>query len=178
MQNFVGQMIRVASAMGFRIEQPFVRELRNDAAASYADMLENIKSSTNPMLIFCVATNNRMDRYSAIKKKCCVDRPVPTQVVLAKSLQNKNAMSIATKIVIQMNCKIGGIPWSIPIPLKGLMVVGFDVCHDTNTKDKDFGKYSIFNILSVKTFSNSVKFKCHVCRSYGGIARSSLWAIL
>ncbi|XP_008216870.1 piwi-like protein Siwi isoform X2 [Nasonia vitripennis] len=138
-QNFVGQMIRVASTMGFRIEQPYVREIRNDQAASYADILENIKSTSNPMLIFCVATNNRMDRYAAIKKKCCVDRPVPTQVVLAKSLQNKNAMSIATKIVIQMNCKIGGIPWSIPIPLKGLMVVGFDVCHDTNSKDKDFG---------------------------------------
>lgn len=140
-------MIQVAQAMGFRIEQPYYRDLRSDHASQYAEMLEEIKRRSTPMLIFCVATNNRMDRYSAIKKKCCVDRPVPTQVVLAKSLRNKNAKSIATKVVIQMNCKIGGIPWSIPIPLKGLMVVGFDVCHDTNSKEKDFGTYLIFHIL-------------------------------
>jgi len=36
-------------------------------------------------------------------------------------------MSIATKVVVQMNAKLGGEPWSIKLPLKGLMVVGFDV---------------------------------------------------
>lgn len=126
--------------MNFDIEQPYVYELHTDQAAVYAETLEIVKSKRNPMLIFCVATNNRLDRYSAIKKKCCVDRPVPTQVVLAKSLQAKSQMSIATKVAIQMNCKIGGIPWIVNIPLTSLMVVGFDVCHDTNSRNKDYGK--------------------------------------
>ncbi|KAF7990958.1 hypothetical protein HCN44_000763 [Aphidius gifuensis] len=39
-----------------------------------------------------------------------------------------------------MNCKIGGYPWSIAIPMKGLMVIDFDVCHGTNQKGKDFGE--------------------------------------
>lgn len=129
--------------MNFDIEQPYVYELNNDQAAMYAETLELVKSKRNPMLIFCVATNNRLDRYSAIKKKCCVDRPVPTQVVLAKSLQAKSQMSIATKVAIQMNCKIGGIPWIVNIPLTSLMIVGFDVCHDTNSRNKDFGKNSL-----------------------------------
>ena len=134
-------LMRVAGGMGFQINHPHVEELRDDGPSSYATMLENVKSNRNPMLIFCIATNNRLDRYSAIKKKCCVDRPVPTQVVLAKNLQpGKSQMSIATKVAIQMNCKIGGIPWTVTIPLTGLMVVGFDVCHDTNSKNKDFGK--------------------------------------
>lgn len=131
--------------MNFIIDDPFVFELRDDSPAEYANMLERVKSQVNPLLIFCVTSNNRGDRYSAIKKKCCVDRPVPTQVVLAKNLKSgKSQMSIATKIAIQMNCKIGGVPWSLSIPLKSLMVVGFDVCHDTNLRGKDFGKLSDF----------------------------------
>ncbi|XP_058800453.1 WASH complex subunit 4-like [Phymastichus coffea] len=139
-QSFVHTLTRVAQKMNFTIEEPYVIDMRDDNPATYANMLEQVKSQNNPMLIFCVASNNRGDRYSAIKKKCCVDRPVPTQVVLAKSLKpGKSQMSIATKVAIQMNCKIGGIPWSVSIPLQGLMVVGFDVCHDTNMKGKDFG---------------------------------------
>lgn len=48
-------------------------------------------------------------------------------------------MSIATKVAIQMNCKLGGAPWAVQVPLSGLMVVGYDVCHDTSDKQKSFG---------------------------------------
>lgn len=88
--------------------------------------------------------NNRIDRYSAIKKKCCVDRPVPSQVYLQKNLTHRNVMSIATKVAIQMNCKLGGAPWRIDLPIDGFMVIGFDVCHDTANPGKDFGKHFVF----------------------------------
>lgn len=127
--------------MGFKIRQPRMYEMRDDSVNTYANCIEDVKSKMNPQLILCIASNNRGDRYAAIKKKCCVDRPVPTQVVLQKCLNAKQAMSIATKIAIQINCKIGGIPWCVSIPMQGLMVVGFDVCHDTNSKSKDFGIY-------------------------------------
>ena len=127
--------------MGFNIGQPKYYEMRDDNVNTYAQAIEDVKSKTNPQLILCVASNNRGDRYSAIKKKCCVDRPAPTQVVLAKCLNAKQVMSIATKVAIQINCKIGGVPWTLSIPLQGLMVVGFDVCHDTNSKGRDFGKF-------------------------------------
>jgi hypothetical protein len=42
---------------------------------------------------------------------------VPTQVIVAKSLTAKGVMSIATKVAIQMCCKIGGAPWTVEIPL-------------------------------------------------------------
>lgn len=61
-------------------------------------------------------SNNKGDRYAAIKKKCCVERPVPSQVVTKRSMTNKGVMSIATKIAIQLNCKIGGAPWSVKTP--------------------------------------------------------------
>lgn len=30
----------------------------------------------------------------------------------------KGNMSIATKIAIQINCKIGGAPWTVPVPVQ------------------------------------------------------------
>jgi hypothetical protein len=46
---------------------------------------------------------------------------VPSQMVLAKTLnKQKNLMSVATKIAIQMNCKMGGVVWSVQIPVSVL----------------------------------------------------------
>lgn len=58
---------------------------------------------------------------------------------MSRNLDSKGAMSIATKVAIQMNCKLGGAPWALQIPLTGLMVVGYDVCHDTSDKSRSFG---------------------------------------
>lgn len=122
------------------MERPKIHSIRDDRPGTYSETLEHILSKKIPQLVFCVVSNNRSDRYSAIKKKCCVDRPVPSQVCLFKTMTHRNVMSIATKIAIQMNCKLGGAPWCVDIPMDGLMIVGFDVCHDTTVKTKDFGK--------------------------------------
>jgi aubergine len=42
-------------------------------------------------------------------------------------MNHKNVGSIATKIAIQINAKLGGIPWMIKLPVKGLMTVAFDI---------------------------------------------------
>ena len=50
-----------------------------------------------------------------------------SQVVTATVLKKwvpKGIQSVATKIAIQMACKLGGEPWTVPIPVKGLMVIG------------------------------------------------------
>lgn len=126
--------------MSFFVSQPRVIDMRRDYASNYTDELENILSRSTPQLICCVAQRSRADVYASIKKKCCVDRPVPSQVILAKNLASKGAMSIATKVAIQMNCKIGGAPWTMDFGMAGLMVVGFDVCHDPNQRGTDFGE--------------------------------------
>lgn len=128
-------------AVSFRVDKPQTQYLREDKSSTYAELLEGILSKNTPDLVFCIVSNNRSDRYAAIKKKCCVDRPVPSQVFLQKNLNGRNTMSIATKVAIQMNCKLGGAPWSINHSIKGLMAIGFDVCHDSNTKGKDFREY-------------------------------------
>lgn len=47
-------------------------------------------------------------------------------------------MSIATKVAIQINCKMAGSPWTVAMPLSNLMVVGYDVCRDTANKGRCF----------------------------------------
>lgn len=42
---------------------------------------------------------------------------VPSQVMLSKNLNDpKRSMSIASKMMIQMSCKLGGAPWRVAIP--------------------------------------------------------------
>ena len=55
---------------------------------------------------------------SAIKRMCCVANAVPTQVIIHKNIIRDNVMSVAVKVALQINCKLGGAPWTVDIPLK------------------------------------------------------------
>lgn len=82
--------------------------------------------------------------YANIKKKCYVERAVASQVVVQKTITPRGGdarglMSVATKVAIQINCKLGGLPWMIDMPISGLMTFGFDVCHDARDKKKSYG---------------------------------------
>lgn len=122
----------------------FSIEIQDDKVQAYASALEQA-ANQNPQMIMVIVLNNNSDKYSLIKKKCCVERAIPTQVMVMKTITPKpgkdinSLMTVGTKVVIQINSKLGGAPWMVDIPLTGLMVVGFDVCHDTKDKKKSFG---------------------------------------
>lgn len=138
--SFATALQKAGGGVRFQIAPPQIVEMRSANAAEFPQLLGNVLDKGNPQLIMCVVPGKRVDIYSAIKKKCCIDRAVPTQVMMAKNLNNpKSQMSVATKVAIQMCCKIGGAPWTVKVPLPDLMVVGFDVCHDTADKNKSFG---------------------------------------
>ena len=72
---------------------------------------------------------------AAIKKLCCIERPVPSQVICLKTISNeKRLQAVAQKVVLQMNCKLGGELWGVQTPFEKLMVVGIDVFHDKSRK--------------------------------------------
>ncbi|KPI92848.1 Protein piwi [Papilio xuthus] len=139
--SFVNMIIKTGQGCGFNMPRPEIVTIQRDGTSEYAETCEGVIARKNPALILCVLAKNSADRYSAIKKKCTVDRAVPTQVVCARNMTAKSAMSIATKIAIQINCKLGGAPWTVEIPLSALMVIGYDVCHDTHKKTKSFGAF-------------------------------------
>jgi aubergine-like protein len=57
------------------------------------------------------------------------------QVVCVKTISNeKRLQAVAQKVVLQINCKLGGELWGCRTPFKRLMVVGIDVFHDKSLK--------------------------------------------
>ncbi|XP_050746171.1 protein argonaute-3 isoform X6 [Drosophila biarmipes] len=57
------------------------------------------------------------------------------EVIIAKTLLNESKnRSVVQKIVLQMNCKIGGSLWTVKIPLKNVMVCGIDSYHDPSNR--------------------------------------------
>uniref|UniRef100_A0A673H1T9 Piwi-like protein 1 n=1 Tax=Sinocyclocheilus rhinocerous TaxID=307959 RepID=A0A673H1T9_9TELE len=54
-------------------------------------------------------------------------------------VQSFSLMTVATKIALQMNFKMGGELWSVEIPLRQLMIVGIDCYHDTAAGKRSIG---------------------------------------
>lgn len=80
------------------------------------------------------------NRYASIKKKCFIDRAVPSQVVVQRTISKPQTLrSVATKIAFQMLAKIEGAPWTIKIPVDGIMIIGFDITTDSRDKKISFG---------------------------------------
>ncbi|KAK2513135.1 hypothetical protein Q9233_015765 [Columba guinea] len=85
-------------------------------------------------LLLCIISGNRDDLYAAIKKLCSILSPVPSQVINAQTLMGPlgKMRNVVQKVLLQINCKLGGELWGVDIPLKQLMVIGMDVYHAHN----------------------------------------------
>lgn len=119
--NFLrGQLMRCLRSFEIRDPQNFSYDDR-----SLASTLQHA-ANQDPQIILILLANNNAQKYATIKKFACIAHAILTQVLTLKTLQ-RNAMSVATKVVIQMNAKLGYAPWKIAIPLQSFMVCGFDI---------------------------------------------------
>lgn len=145
-QSFLELMKTAASGMSYEMAAPMIVELPDDRIPTYINAIDEA-AAKDPKLIMIVVPNNAADRYSSIKKLTCVTRSVPTQVVVSKTMQPKKGgnpsgiLSIATKVMIQINCKLGGAAWMVNFPLKGVMTIGFDVTHDSKNRNNSYGAF-------------------------------------
>ncbi|XP_031426226.1 piwi-like protein 2 [Clupea harengus] len=135
-EELVNAFGKVAGPIGLRLSRPTHVELRDDRTDTYIKSIHSqLTSDPNIQLVICIITGNKDDLYSAIKKLCCVQSPVPSQAINVRTIsQPQKLRSIAQKILLQMNAKLGGELWSVNVPLKQLMVIGVDVHHDTSKK--------------------------------------------
>uniref|UniRef100_A0A8C5Q026 Piwi-like protein 1 n=1 Tax=Leptobrachium leishanense TaxID=445787 RepID=A0A8C5Q026_9ANUR len=133
-------LFKVSQQMGIKLNKAVMVEV-DDNTDSYVRALQQ-KVTPDIQMVVCILSNNRKDRYDAIKKFLCVDCPTPSQCVIAKTLNKpQTVVSVATKIALQMNCKMGGELWSVEIPLKDLMIVGIDCYHDTLSGRRSIGGF-------------------------------------
>ncbi|CAB0013898.1 unnamed protein product [Nesidiocoris tenuis] len=61
------------SSFGFQISQPLHEPLPNDNSSGYVQAIEQLYNK-GATLVMCIVMNQREERYSAIKKKCYVNR--------------------------------------------------------------------------------------------------------
>uniref|UniRef100_A0A8C7J1M1 Piwi-like protein 2 n=1 Tax=Oncorhynchus kisutch TaxID=8019 RepID=A0A8C7J1M1_ONCKI len=147
---------KVAGPMGLRLDRPIRVELKDDRTETYVKSIHSqLTSEPNVQLVVCIMTGNRDDLYSAIKKLCCVQSPVPSQAINVRTIsQPQKLRSVAQKILLQMNCKLGGELWTVNVPLKHLMVIGVDVHHDTSKKNRSvMGFVASLNSLLTRWYS-------------------------
>ncbi|NXM79593.1 PIWL2 protein, partial [Oenanthe oenanthe] len=107
-------------AMGMQVGHPTVQELRDDRIETYVRSIQSsLGSQDKVQLLLCIIPSSRDDIYGAIKKLCCVQSPVPSQVINAQSLTGHpgKIRSVVQKVLLQINCKLGGQLWGVDIPL-------------------------------------------------------------
>ncbi|XP_025914599.1 piwi-like protein 1 isoform X1 [Apteryx rowi] len=149
-------LFKVTPSMGIRMNKAIMIEVDDRTEAYLRVLQQNVTSDTN--IVVCLLSSSRKDKYDAIKKYLCTDCPIPSQCVIARTLNKpQSIMSIATKIALQMNCKMGGELWSVEIPLKQLMVVGIDCYHDTVSGKRSIaGFVASLNQAMTRWFSRCV----------------------
>ncbi|KAF1743405.1 hypothetical protein MXB_3807, partial [Myxobolus squamalis] len=155
--SFISLLMQSCESLNFRVAEPEIRELYNANTSEFVKEIRSLNSSYD-MAMFIIPPN-RKEIYDAIKTACCVDNPLPTQVILSKTLQRQNALrSVATKVAIQMSVKRGGEPWVLTIPSKKKMIVGIDVCHDTGSNRNSWlGFVASLNSTFTRYYSKAIR---------------------
>ncbi|MBN3296088.1 PIWL1 protein, partial [Amia calva] len=137
-QALLQNLHRVSQPLGIRMQRAAMIEVEDRQESLLRALQQNV--GPNTQMVVCILPTNRKDKYDCVKKFLCVDCPTPSQCVVARTLSKPQAlMTIATKIALQMNCKMGGELWAVDIPLKQLMIVGIDCYHDTSAGKRSIG---------------------------------------
>jgi aubergine len=142
---FLGLLKEVADGWNYEMASPKLIAVDSDSLNSYVKAIQDFMTK-DPKMIMIVVPNNAADRYAAIKRLTCVNKAIPTQVIVAKTMKPKSnnigaVKSIAAKVMVQVNCKLGGAPWMVKFPVKGLMTIGFDVTHDSRNRSQSYGAF-------------------------------------
>ena len=90
-QNFVKLLVRAAQAMGFQLApNPLTVPLRDNKANTYGKEVDQL-CQKQPNMIVVVVPNNKGDAYSVVKKICCGERGIPSQVVTGTVLNKEKS---------------------------------------------------------------------------------------
>ncbi|XP_069034662.1 piwi-like protein 1 [Embiotoca jacksoni] len=137
-QGLLQTLSRVSGPLGIRMQRAVMIEYQDHQESLLRTLQQNVGPQTQMVVV--VLPSNRKDKYDSVKKYLCVDCPVPSQCVVSRTLSKpQTLMTVATKLALQMACKMGGELWSVEIPLKQLMIVGIDCYHDITAGKRSIG---------------------------------------
>jgi aubergine-like protein len=114
---FLDKFIRIAKKMGMQIDRKgcTIVGIGGEQPNDYLLKLEEFLGK-DFCFIMIVVGSDRPEVYSLIKQtSLCRQqlKPVPIQVVVHRTIMKKSAESVAQKIAIQVNSKLGGESWVV-----------------------------------------------------------------
>ena len=142
-EKFYNNLAKAASTFGIKVVEPLFLNVGSIQGNDYADTLKkNIDAKVQAVIAFIPrAAENKV--YKTFKKACMLPGyPVPSQVVLTSSVL-KNAMSVCSKIILQIAAKMGNSLWSTELPEglpKNIMVMGAISPNSFNISTNRFNK--------------------------------------
>ncbi|XP_054551166.1 piwi-like protein 3, partial [Talpa occidentalis] len=132
-------LYKVTPTMNITMRRPTTFEV-NDSVDSYVSTIE--KNAERTQMVVCVLSSDKKEVYDGIKKYLCVSCPIPSQCVVARTLERPQVeKTIATKIAQQMNCKMGGALWKVDTGVKNAMFIGIDCFHDIVNRRKSIAAF-------------------------------------
>ena len=75
---------------------------------------EQLNEGVQMVVLLLPGSKGRCNLYDDVKRFLLTEYPIPSQVILTSTIQRgKNLRSIISKVLIQMNAKLGGTPWAV-----------------------------------------------------------------
>ena len=135
-ETLYNTLSKASKAFGLKIAEPEWIEMSNNSkAVDWTDTADDyfgkgVKRDFD-FVVFLLGRNDRI--YAQLKKHSLCKNGYVSQVVKARSIQKKGAMSVCSKILLQLNAKLGGVSYKSSIDKtlqeRKLMVVGVDSSH-------------------------------------------------
>lgn len=86
-QQFVLQLMQSGPQVGLIIRKPEIVSIPDDRVDSYIRALRRVIDNRNTQIVMVIFRMARTDKYSAVKKLCCIENPIPSQVCLFHLIQ-------------------------------------------------------------------------------------------
>ena len=135
-ETLYNTLSKASKAFNLKIAEPEWIEMPNKSSAKdWTDTADDYFGKgverNYDFVVFLLGKNDRI--YTQLKRHSLCKNGYVSQVVKANSLRKKGAMSICSKILLQLNAKLGGVSYQTSIDKtisdRNLMVVGVDTSH-------------------------------------------------
>ena len=134
-ESLYNNLNKASKAFGLKIAEPEWIEMGNNSSAkAWTDTADDYFGKNKSDYDFAVFLLGRNDKiYAELKRHSLCKNGYVSQVVKAKSMQKKGVMSVCSKILLQINAKLGGISYKTVqdklVNDRKIMVVGVDSSH-------------------------------------------------
>ena len=120
--DFVNTLKKSAGAYGIRISDPHYLISPNGKLAEFKEKIERfVEKHGKPPMIVTLLKPKEVGFYGKLKQLMISELGIPHQAVVTKSFDHdKRRLSVCSKILLQMNAKIGNALWKIERRLPSL----------------------------------------------------------